>query len=64
MKRLFFFHCVYFVHFDYIAYLNKEQIFFTAKMKLMHIHASELACGKFEVLAVICQLYYQRRPTA
>ena len=44
------------MHFEYIAQLNEDQIFFTAKLKLIHVHASELISGEFEVLAVICQL--------
>ena len=47
------------MHFDYTAWLDEYQIFFTAKMKLIHVqyvNAIELASSDFDVLAVICQL--------
>ena len=36
--------------------LSEDQIFFTAKMKLIHEHDIELASGEFKVLVNICQL--------
>ena len=56
LKWLFSFRCVYFMHFDCIVQLNEDQIFFTAKMKVIHAHASKLASSRFEVLVVIFQL--------
>ena len=29
------------MHFEYVAQLNEDQIFFTANIKLIHVHASE-----------------------
>ena len=37
-------------------YINEDQTFFRAKIKLMHIHSSELANDEFEVFTVIFQL--------
>ena len=39
-KKLFFFYYIYFMHFDYIACLNEDQIFFREnKIKLIHVYS-------------------------